>query len=137
MRWKMSAMSGLCALSVTGLLAGCAGPAPRVSDGTDRLGAASPQAVTIYLSPAQVAGPYREIAALVAGRDYPPDGDAYEQMRTRAAALGANAIILDAQQPVQPAPHAAQYVLTAPAQLPPRVVAVVVGEAAFTARAAP
>jgi hypothetical protein len=84
--------------------------------------------VTIYASPVQVGVPYREVAVLIVGRDFPAGTPTIDRMRERAAALGANGIILDATPQPSTAAHQPQYVLSATPSPAQRIVAILTGD---------
>lgn len=132
MRLRIAELSYLAAVC---LLAGCATPALRQDDATAK---SAPPADTIilYQTPAQVGAHYREIAVLLPGRDYAQDGDR-EQMRKRAAALGANAIILDSSEETPSVRPVTEYVFSGPQRHVERVVAIIVADAGVTADSHP
>jgi hypothetical protein len=113
---QLSCLTAVC------LLAGCAAPAAR--QGATTTGVASADAVIVYQTPAQVGAHYREVAVLAGARSV-QEGDC-DALRQRAAALGANAIILDATAEESVARPVAEYVLSAAPSHVARVVAIIV-----------
>lgn len=90
---KSSILTSALVLCVTGCINV---DATRLS-GSEMLAPIQPRDVTIYTSPEQVPGSYRQIALLEANGDgtVTSERDFHESMRKKAAKLGANGIILE------------------------------------------
>ena len=98
--WKLTTP----ALAAATLLAGCVNTQVTRLEAGPAMPAIAPEAVAIYQSPADVPGTFREVALLdsSADTDIAGYGDIYASMRKKAAAIGANGIILGDQ--LEPSP---------------------------------
>lgn len=78
-------------------LAGCVSTSTTMLSGGPVLPPTADSAIAIYRTAAQVPGPYRELALLNSSGDASMTNvsQMYASMRTQAAKIGANAIILD------------------------------------------
>ena len=107
-------VQAFCAATMLGsLLAGCVNVEATRLDRSVSLAPQSADAVRIYRVPADVAGPYREVALLEANADgdLTSEKDFMESMRRKAAALGANGIILEPGLEPSPLLRTAQQLL--------------------------
>lgn len=109
-------LSGCVSTSTTMLAAGTAGPATM------------PDSVVIYRTAAQVPGPYRELALLDSVGDANATNQSmmYRSMRSEAAKIGANGIILDSTTEPSAAAQVAGAIFGVGANRRGRAVAVLV-----------
>ena len=113
-------------------IAGC------VSVQSTRLGAGlirapvTPDQVAIYRSAAQVGGQYEEVALMSAAGDYGSTNEEqmYKKMREKAAAMGANGIILESITEPTTGAKVAQALLWTSAERKGRAVAIYVDSGA-------
>ncbi|MGH7144765.1 MAG: hypothetical protein ACREJ2_11655 [Planctomycetota bacterium] len=118
----------LVALAAIALLSGCVGvEATRLGDGVIHP-PTSPDAVAIYLSPAQVHHPYQQVALLDAEGDfdYTSEGEMFAKLRKKAAALGANGILLESVTEPTTGAKVAEWLIGMPANRRGRAIAIYV-----------
>jgi len=122
----MKKSRSLIVLSMLAFLTGCVSvSATRLEAGPPRP-AVTPDKVRIYRTAQQVGRPYDEVALLTASGDYSMTNESqmYEGMRKKAAAVGANGVVLDAVSEPTTGQRVAQAFLGTPAQRKGKAVAI-------------